>query len=94
MRALAAFAAAAVPVVLVDLAPAWTSAPPSAAPTIMARRDLRRAAALGWMAPILAALSSAENASASETVASPSARPVAILSVLETRVLALETRGP
>ena len=59
MRALAALAAAAVPVVLVAFAPAWTVTPPMAAPTFLARRDLRRAAVFGWMAPILAAWSSA-----------------------------------
>ncbi len=94
MRALAAFAAAAVPVVFVGLAPAWTATPPRAAPTFLARRDLRRAAAFGWIAPTLAARSSAENASASEADASPSSWPVAILMVLETRVLARDARGP
>ena len=62
--------------------------------TFLASRDLRRAAAFGWIAPILAARSSAAYASASEAVASPSTWPVAIFMVLETRVLALETRGP
>ena len=93
MRALAAFAAAAVPVILVILAAVWTVAPPIAAATFRARRDLRRAAVFGWRAPTLAALSSALMASASETVASPSTWPVAILRVFVTRVLAFVRRG-
>ena len=93
MRALAALAAAAVPVVLVIFAAVWTVAPPIAAATFRARRDLRRAAVFGWRAPTLAALSSALMASARATVASPSAWPVAILRVFVTRVLAFVRRG-
>ena len=64
MRALAAFAAAALPVVLTTRPPVWTCSPPSAALTLRVRRDLRRAAAFGWIAPTLAARSSALSASA------------------------------
>ena len=52
-RALAALAAAALPVVLVTRSAVWTWAPPRTALTLRARRDLRRAAAFGWMAPAL-----------------------------------------
>ena len=64
MRALAAFWAAALPVVLATCPPACTWSPPSAALTLRVRRDLRRAAAFGWMAPALAARSRALRASA------------------------------
>ena len=59
MRALAALAAAALLVCLVTWPDVWTCAPPRAALTLRVRRDLRRAAAFGWMAPALAARSSA-----------------------------------
>jgi hypothetical protein len=45
IRALAAFWAAAVPVVFVGLPPVWTCSPPRAALTLRVRRDLRRATA-------------------------------------------------
>src|SRR5206468_6042570 len=64
MRALAALAAAALPVVLTTRPPACTCSPPRAALTLRVRRDLRRAAAFGWIAPTLAARSSALSASA------------------------------
>ena len=63
MRALAALAAAALPVVLTTRPPDCTCSPPSAALTLRVRRDLRRAAAFGWIAPTLAARSSALSAS-------------------------------
>jgi len=63
IRALAAFAAAALPVCLVTRPPVATVMPPSAALTFTVSRDLRRAAAFGWMAPAFAARSSAESAS-------------------------------
>ncbi len=63
IRALAAFWAAALPVVLTMRPPEATVVPPSAALTLRVRRDLRRAAAFGWMAPTLAARSSALRAS-------------------------------
>ncbi len=94
MRALAAFAAAAVPVVLVMRAVVCTLSPPRAALTFSARRALRRAAAFGWRAPVFAARSRAEYASARDAVASPSSAPVAIFRVLVTRVLAFVRRGP
>ena len=46
-----------------DVAGLTTDAPPTAALTLRARRDLRRAAAFGWIAPALAARSRAEIAS-------------------------------
>ena len=75
MRALAAFAAAALPVVLTTRPPTWTWAPPRAALTLRVRRDLRRAAAFGWMAPALAARSSALSASRRAALASSPHRP-------------------
>src|SRR4029079_8041692 len=65
MRALAAFWAA--PLLVVFAAPRpWPAAvPPTAALTFRVRRDLRRAAAFGWIAPAFAARSRALSASAS-----------------------------
>ena len=59
IRALAALAACAFDVVFVTRPPVWTWAPPVAALNFSVRRDLRRAAAFGWIAPTLAARSSA-----------------------------------
>src|SRR4051794_1839039 len=70
MRAFAAFAAAALPVVLTTRPPVWTCSPPSAALTFSVRRDLRRAAAFGWIAPTFAARSRALSASASAATGS------------------------
>lgn len=67
----AALAAAALPVAR-TLPPASTGTPPSAAVTLRASRLFRRAAAFGWIAPVLAARSSADIASASATAGSPS----------------------
>ena len=64
MRALAALAAAALPVVFTTRPPDCTCSPPRAALILRVRRDLRRAAAFGWMAPTLAARSRALSASA------------------------------
>src|SRR6185437_15442668 len=64
IRAFAAFCAAALPVVFTTRPPAWTCSPPSAALTFRVSRELRRAAAFGWIAPALAARSSALSASA------------------------------
>ena len=64
MRALAAFVAWALDVLFATW-PATTALPPTAALTLRVRRDLRRAAAFGWIAPAFAARSSAETASAS-----------------------------
>ena len=64
IRALAAFAAWAFEVVLTTRPEVWTATPPVAALNFRVRRDLRRAAAFGWIAPALAARSSAACASA------------------------------
>jgi hypothetical protein len=94
MRAFAAFTAAALPV---DLAmwPALTMAePPTAALTLRARRDLRRAAAFGWMAPDLAARSRAEIASLRLVATSAlSGWTVATVTALATSVFAADRRG-
>lgn len=77
MRALAAFAAAALPVWRCDLVVAWSASPPRAASSLRISRLFRRSAAFWWMAPTLAALSRAETASRS-TWRAWSASPVAI----------------
>ena len=64
MRLLAALAAWALLVVLVTRVDVWTWAPPVAALNLRVSRDLRRAAAFAWIAPVLAARSSAAWASA------------------------------
>ena len=93
MRVLAAFAAAALPVVLVTLAPVWTWAPPRAAFTLRVRRDLRRAAAFGWIAPAFAARSSALSASARASFGSPSTVPAATRTAFVVSVFAALRRG-
>lgn len=85
MRALAAFAAAVLPVALVTRPEVAACVPPRAALILIVRRDLRRAAAFGWMAPALAARSSADRASIKATVvASASVGPAATLRALAT----------
>ena len=59
MRAFAAFAAWAFEVVFTTRPEVWTATPPVAALNFRVRRDLRRAAALAWIAPVLAARSRA-----------------------------------
>jgi hypothetical protein len=75
MRALAAFAAAALPVTFVTRPGPVTCVPPRAALTLIVRRDLRRAAAFGWMAPAFAARSSADSASIRATVVASASAP-------------------
>ena len=93
IRVLAALAAAALPVVLVTLAVVWTWAPPRAALTLRVSRDLRRAAALGWIAPALAARSSELNAAARASAGSPSSSPEATRTAFAVMVLATLRRG-
>ena len=69
MRLLAALAAYAFDVVLTTRPDVWTAAPPVAALNLRVSRDLRRAAAFGWIAPTLAARSRAAWASASARAA-------------------------
>src|SRR6185503_11525133 len=64
MRAFAAFVAADFEVLFATWA-LTTAVPPTAAFTLRVRRDLRRAAAFGWIAPAFAARSRALSASAS-----------------------------
>src|SRR5258708_6681971 len=94
IRALAAFAAWAFEVVLTTRPEVWTETPPVAALNFKVRRDLRRAAAFAWIAPVLAARSSAEWASA-RALAAVSGSPswVATLRALATKVLAALRRG-
>src|SRR5688572_28566771 len=95
MRAFAALAAAVLPVTFVTRPDVVVAVPPSAAFTLIVRRDLRRAAAFGWMAPAFAARSSADSASMRATlVASASAGFAATLSALATYVFAAVRRGP
>src|SRR6185369_15669230 len=70
MRLRAAFAAWALLVCFVTRPEVWTWAPPVAALNFSVRRDLRRAAAFGWIAPAFAARSSAAWATASAAAAS------------------------
>ncbi len=93
MRALAALTAAALPV---DFAtcPPTTAPPPTAALILRARRDLRRAAAFGWIAPAFAARSSAEMASLRLVATSAlSGSVVATVTALATSVFAADRRG-
>ena len=92
-RALAALTAAAVPVDFAVRA-VWTVPPPSVAATLSASRDLRRAAALGWMAPALAARSRTLIASASASAGLPRSGFVATRTALATSVFAALRRGP
>ena len=95
IRALAAFAAAALPVVLTTRPPVWTAVPPSAALTLRVRRDLRRAAAFGWMAPSLGgAIERAqglEQGGSASIGARPGRRPT--LRAFATNVFAAVRRG-
>ena len=94
MRALAAFAAAALPVDLATWPALTTVVPTTAALTFFASRLLRRAAALGWMAPVFAARSRADMASPSVTATSAlSGCVVAVLTAFATRVFAADRRG-
>lgn len=94
IRAFAAFAAAAVPVVFAVRAAVWTTSPARAAFTFLARRDLRRAAAFGWIAPTFAARSRALTASAKAAIGSaPSGFVVAIVRAFLTSVFAALRRG-
>ena len=78
MRDLAAFAACALLVVFVTRVDVWTWAPPVAALNFSVRRDLRRAAAFGWIAPALAARSSAAWASARAVAATAGSLPLCV----------------
>src|SRR6185503_8515762 len=93
MRAFAAFWAWALPMFF-----AWpratTVVPASRSLTLRARRDLRRAAAFGWMAPLFAARSRALIASASVACGSPSPGLVATSTARFTIVFAAARRGP
>ncbi len=94
IRALAALRAAALPVLLATRPPATTCVPSIAALILITRRDLRRAAAFGWMAPALAARSSAEMASLSEVATSALSGCVAATeTALATSVFAADRRG-
>ena len=94
MRALAALTAAALPVDLATWPALTTAEPPTAALTLRTRRDLRRAAAFGWIAPALAARSSAEIASLRLVATSPPAgSTVAVVRALATSVFAADRRG-
>ena len=94
IRALAALRAAALPVLLATRPPATTWVPSIAALTLITRRDLRRAAAFGWIAPALAARSSAEMASLSEVATSALSGCVAATeTALATSVFAADRRG-
>jgi hypothetical protein len=93
IRAFAALAAAARPVARVAFAPPTSVAPPSAAFTLSVRRLLRRAAALEWMAPTLAALSRADSASSNATPAASASPAWANVTALATKVLAADRRG-
>ena len=94
IRAFAAFCAAALPMVFAardEVVPA----PATAAFTVRVRRDLRRAAAFGWIAPTFAARSSALIAWMSAAWAStPSVGAVAAIRAFFTSVFAAERRGP
>lgn len=94
MRALAAFWAWA-RLTVFAMAPAVTCVPPAMALIVRTRRDLRRAAAFGWIAPTFAARSRALIASAiAVAVSAPS--PFALAAVTRadlTRVFAAERRG-
>ena len=69
--------------------------PPSAALTLIVRRDLRRAAAFGWMAPAFAARSSAERASIRALVVASASAPLpATVRAFATNVFAAVRRGP
>ena len=93
MRAFAAFAAAALPVLLATCE-LVTVVPPTAALTLRTRRDLRRAAAFGWIAPDFAARSRAEIASFSVAATSaPSGCVVATVTALAVSVFAADRRG-
>ena len=73
---------------------ATTALPPTAALTLRVRRDLRRAAAFGWIAPAFAARSRAEMASASVAAMSlPSVCVWATVTALATSVFAADRRG-
>ena len=94
MRALAALTAAALPVDLATWPAVTTDDPPTAALTLRARRDLRRAAAFGWIAPALAARSRAEIASLRRVATSALVGSmVAVVSDLATSVFAVGPPG-
>src|SRR5919108_2355243 len=93
MRALAALAAAALPVCFVTRPPVETDAPPSAALILRVSRDLRRAAAFGWIAPDFAARSSADRASTSAAVVASGSAVAAVLTAFATNVFAALRRG-
>src|SRR6185369_17758603 len=86
MRALAAFCAWALPTVFA-LPRATTVVPARRSFTLIARRDLRRAAAFGWIAPVLAARSRALIASARAACGSWSPGLVATSTAVRTSVL-------
>jgi hypothetical protein len=93
MRALAALAAAALPVCFVTRPPAETEDPPRAALTFNVSRDFRRAAAFGWIAPTLAARSSAESASMRAVVVVSASAVAAVVNAFATCVFAALRRG-
>src|SRR5687768_4132865 len=97
MRALASLAAAALPVWRDILDGADIPPPPIAVLTLFIRRLLRRLAALRWMAPLLAARSSAATArwtaSWRSAFVAPFCASLATLTARATSVLAAARRG-
>jgi len=89
IRALAAFAAWALDVVFTTRPEVWTATPPVAALNFRVSRDLRRAAAFGWIAPAFAARSRAAWAADSAVEAASASVPfVAATSAVATYVFA------
>ena len=93
MRALAALVDCALLVWRAALPVLMVASPPSAALILSISRLLRRAAALGWIAPALAALSNAETASMSAIWVCSASPEVAVTCAFLTSVLAAERRG-
>jgi hypothetical protein len=94
IRALAAFAAWAYDLVLTTRPEVWTATPPVAALNFRVRRDLRRAAAFGWIAPVFAARSRAAWAAARAMAAVWASLPVvAAVRAFATKVFAAVRRG-
>jgi hypothetical protein len=93
MRAFAALAAAERPTWRCGLAVAVSDSPPSAALARRIWRLLRRAALFGWMAPTLAALSSAAAARATAARVASASPLAAAASASFTSVRAAERRG-
>ena len=93
MRTLAALAAALLLTWRCGLVDEARTSPPRAALTRSIRRLLRRAALLGWMAPTLAAWSSAAAASATALRVASASPAMAACRASLTSVLAAERRG-